>query len=50
MQREKLYNLHRTADFTGVVFAFKIDKILRDQILTLRNVFAQNFALFENKK
>jgi hypothetical protein len=36
MQREKLYNLHRAASFTIVLFAFKIDKILSDQILTLR--------------
>jgi hypothetical protein len=50
MQREKLYNLQRTVDFTVVIFVFKIDKILSDQISTLRKVFAQNFALFENKK
>ncbi len=45
MQCEKLYNLHRTASFKVVVFVFKIDKIL-----TLRKMFAQNCALFENKK
>ncbi len=45
MQCEKLYNLYRTANFTVVVFVFKIDKIL-----TLRKMFAQNCALFENKK
>jgi hypothetical protein len=50
MQREKLYNLYRTGNFTVVLFAFKIDKILRDQISTLRKVFAQNCTLFENKK
>jgi hypothetical protein len=50
MQREKLYNLCRTANFTVVVFVFKIDKILSDQIPRLRKVFAQNCALFENKK
>jgi hypothetical protein len=50
MQREKLCNLHRTANFTVVTFAVKINKILRDQISMLRNVFAENFALFENQK
>ncbi len=50
MQREKLYNFYRTANFTVVVFMFKIDKIVSEQIPRLRKVFAQNFALFENKK
>jgi len=36
MQREKLYNLHRTANFAVVLFVVKIDKILINQILTLR--------------
>jgi hypothetical protein len=49
MQREKLYKLHRTANFTIVIFLFKIDKILSDQISALRKVFAQDFALFETK-
>jgi hypothetical protein len=30
MQCEKLYNLHRVAYFTIVIFVFKIDKILSD--------------------
>jgi hypothetical protein len=34
MQREKLYNLHGTATFTVVIFVFKINKILSDQIST----------------
>ncbi len=42
--------LGRTANFTVVVFVFKIDKILSDQTPGLRKVFAQNCALFENKK
>jgi len=50
MQREKLYNLYRTANFTVVGFVSKIDKIMSDQIPRLRKVFAQNCALFENKK
>jgi hypothetical protein len=49
MQREKLYNLHRTVHFTVVIFPLKIDKMLSDQSLTLRHVFAQNSALFEIK-
>ncbi len=28
MQREKLYNLYRTTDFTVVTFVFKIDKYM----------------------
>jgi hypothetical protein len=36
IQREKLYNLHRTDHFTIVVFAFKIDKTLRNKMTTLQ--------------
>ena len=36
MQREKLYNLHKAACFIVALFAFKIDKILSDQISTGR--------------
>jgi hypothetical protein len=36
MQREKLYNLHKTAFPTVTLFAFKIGKIWSDQILTVR--------------
>jgi hypothetical protein len=36
MQREKLYNLHKTANFTAAVFAPKMDKILSNQISTVR--------------
>jgi hypothetical protein len=40
MQREKLYNLHKTAYFAVATSAFKIDKILRNQIPTLqKNLF-----------
>ncbi len=35
MQREKLYNLHKTAYFIVVYFVFKMHKILSDQILTV---------------
>jgi hypothetical protein len=46
MQREKLYNLHRTANFTVVIFVFKINKILSDQISTMEELVTQNFAFF----
>jgi hypothetical protein len=36
MQREKLYNLHKTATFTVAHFVLKIDKILNDQISMLQ--------------
>jgi hypothetical protein len=36
MQREKLYNLHKTATFTVALFVLKIDKILNDQISMLQ--------------
>ena len=44
MQREKLYKLQRTANFTTVIFLFKIDKILSDQISMLRKRYV--FSLF----
>jgi hypothetical protein len=46
MQREKLYNLQRTAYLTAALFVFKIDKTLRDQILTLRR---RDIVLVENE-
>jgi hypothetical protein len=36
MQHEKLYNLHRTGNFMVTIFVFKSDKIVSDQISTLR--------------
>src|ERR1700733_9552633 len=36
MQREKLYNLDKTAYFIVAFFVFKMDKILSDQISTVR--------------
>ena len=36
MQREKLYNLQRTAYFNCLFFLFKKSKILYDQFSTLR--------------
>ena len=36
MQREKLYNLHKTAYFIVALFVFKMDKTLSDQISTVR--------------
>ncbi len=36
MQREKLYNLHRTGNFMVTIFVFKSDKIVSNQISTLR--------------
>ena len=36
MQREKLYNLFKTAYFIVALFVFKMDRTMSDQILTLR--------------
>ena len=36
MQREKLYNLHKTATFTVALFVLKIDKIFNGQISMLQ--------------
>ena len=36
MQREKLYNLHKTAYFIVALFVFKMHKILINQISTVR--------------
>jgi hypothetical protein len=46
MQREKLYNLYKTAFTTVALFAFKIDKIWSDQIPTVRKLIAENFGFF----
>ena len=35
MQRENLYNLQKTAYFIIALFVFKMNKILRDQFLTM---------------
>ena len=48
MQHEKLYNLHRTTNSTVAFFVFKIDKVLSEQLSTLREVVAQNFVDFEH--
>ena len=48
MQREELYNLHRTAYLIVALFVFKMDKTLSDQILTVRKLVAQHFAFFKN--
>jgi hypothetical protein len=41
MQREKLYNLHKTTYFIAALFSFKMDKILSNQISAMEkdNVF-----------
>ena len=36
MQREKLYNLHKTVCFIVALFVFKMKKILNDQFSTVR--------------
>jgi len=36
MQREKLYNFHKTAYFIVALIVFKMDKILSDQISMVR--------------
>jgi len=47
MQRETLYNLLRTAFFIVAVFAFKMVKILSDQISTVRkDNNSENFSFF----
>jgi hypothetical protein len=39
MRREKLYNLHTIADFVVANFVLKMDRILSNQILTMRKSF-----------
>jgi hypothetical protein len=48
MQREKLYNLHRTAYFLVALLVFKMDKNLKGQILPVRkwDVFEFGFSYF----
>ncbi len=46
VQHEKLYNLHWIANFTVIIFLFKIEKILSDQISTLRKRY---FFLVNNE-
>jgi hypothetical protein len=36
MQRKKVYNLHTIAYFIAALFVLKMDKILSDQISTVR--------------
>ena len=51
MQREKLYNLHKTACFSTALFAFKMVTVLEDQILTVRRCYfylTQDESVFLN--
>ena len=38
MQREKLYNLYKTATFTVALFLLKIDKVLSDQFRLCKKI------------
>jgi hypothetical protein len=46
MQREKLYNLHKTTYFIVAPFVFKMDKVLRDQILGIAKIDRTEFFSF----
>jgi hypothetical protein len=46
MQREKLYNLHKTTYFVVPPFVFKISKLLRDQILGIAKIDRTAFFFF----
>ncbi len=46
MQREKLYNLHKTTYFIVAPFVFKMDKDLRDQILGIAKIDRTEFFFF----
>ena len=39
MQREKLYNLYKTATFTVALFLLKIDKVLSNQFRLCKKMF-----------
>ena len=47
-QRETRYNLHKTTCFTVILLVFKIDKVLRHQLLSNAKMTTQNFLVFEN--
>ncbi len=48
MQIEKLHNLHKTTCFIVALFVFKMNKILRDQILDIAKIGRTEFSVFEN--
>jgi len=48
MQHAKLYNLHTATYFIAVLFALKIDKVWRDQILGIANIGYIKFPFSEN--
>jgi hypothetical protein len=46
MQRKKLYNLHKTSYFLVAFIVFKMNKVLRDQILDIAKINRTEFSLF----
>jgi hypothetical protein len=48
MQREKLYNLHKTNSLIVAYFTFKTDKSFNDQtsMVLKKNLFFSGFAFF----
>jgi hypothetical protein len=59
MQREKNYNIQKTAYFIIALFVFKMDKTLSRQFLIFKKIISffetqklvvQNFVHFESKK
>ena len=46
MQREKLYNFHRATYFIAALFVFKIDKVLRNQILGIEDIDRIELSFF----
>jgi hypothetical protein len=48
MQREKLYNLHKTTCFIVALSVFKMNKLLRDQISGIAKIGRTEFFFFEN--
>jgi hypothetical protein len=46
MQREKLYNLHKTTNFIVAPFVFKMDKVLRDLMLGIAKIDRTEFFSF----
>ena len=48
MQREKLYNLHKTTYFIIAPFVFKVDNVLRDQSFITAKTGHTEFSFFKN--
>ena len=48
MQREKLYNLHKTTYFIIAPFVFKVDIVLGDQSFITAKTGRTKFSFFKN--